>query len=139
MLYLLMKTIAILGLLAFLSGCFSETISAPTLNLSHSDTPIDLPKYVKGDWQKVCILGPYSDSELVQEVIGFSWPLESLSSVWVNDGVSLLIFIKDESVQSYFEVSRGKFDFNSLDEQCIDKSDAIFTKARGQVVVFTPV
>lgn len=134
-----MKTVAILGLLALLSGCFSETTSAPTLNLSYADTPIDLAKHVNGDWQKVCILGPYSDNELVQEVVGFSWPLESLSSVWANDGVSLLIFIKDEFVQSHFEVSRGKYDFNSLDEQCIDKSDAIFTKEGGQVVVFTQV
>jgi hypothetical protein len=131
-----MKIIAVLGLLALLSGCFSETTSAPNLKLNYADTPIELTKHVTGDWQMVCILGPYSDNELAQEVIGFSWPLESLSSVWINDGVSLLIFTKNESVQSYFEVARGKYDFNSLDEQCFNRSDAIFTKVDGQVVVF---
>ncbi len=136
-LYLLMKTISVLCLLAVLSGCFSETTYAPSLNLSYAVEPISLAEHVSGDWETLCVLGPYSDDVLAQEVLGFHWPLETNSSVWVNDGASLLIFIKNKSVQSYFEVSIRHYDFNYLDEQCINRDRAIFSRANGQVVVFT--
>ncbi|MBE1300154.1 MAG: hypothetical protein GJ680_09640 [Alteromonadaceae bacterium] len=135
----LIKTFVVLGLLVLLYGCVDDTTSAPSLNFNYAKTPIVLTEHVQGDWETVCILGPYSNNELAAEVIGFTWPLETLSSVRVNDGVSLLIFIKNKAVQSYFEVSRGKYDFNSLDEQCINRNEAIFTQANGQVVVSAQV
>jgi hypothetical protein len=126
-------------LLSFLVGGCSDIEEAPKLSFDYVQLPIQMTEFVTGDWDKLCILGPYSDNQLALQVLGFEWQLESLSSVWINDGVTLLIFVKRGKVESYFEVTRSPLDFNSLDEQCFIRNEAVFNVEDGAVVAETQV
>ena len=118
----------------FLSGCSYGEVEAPKLDLAYEEEPLNLVEYVDGTWQKVCFMGPYSDDNAARELLGFDWPLEALTSVWVNEGVTLLIFVENKSVKSYYEVSRGQYDFSVLSGSCIERDLASFIKSGSKVV-----
>jgi hypothetical protein len=133
-LYLFMKYVILVALIFSLVGCFSGTSNAPKLSFNYSELPIKLEEHVDGNWDRVCFLGPYSNNEAAKELIGLDWPLESLSSVWVNDGVTLLVFLNNGAVVSFYEVSRHPLDFSSLSNTCVKRNSSTFTKNGSQVV-----
>ena len=133
-LYLLMKLLYLAGLILVLNGCSFSESDAPRLDIDYAEEPIRLVEYVDGNWEKVCFLGPYSNNEAATELLGFEWPLESLTSVWVNDGVTLLVFVENESVQSYYEVSRAPYDFNVFSNSCVGRALSSFTKSGSKFV-----
>ena len=133
-LYLLMKYLFLAVLILGLNGCSLSESEAPRLDFDYAEEPIKLVEYVDGNWEKVCFLGPYSTDEAAQELLGFQWQLESLTSVWVNDGVTLLVFIENGSVQSYYEVSRAPYDFSVFSNSCVNRNLSSFIKSGSKVV-----
>lgn len=117
-----------------LSACSNGEEEAPRLNFGYAKEPIELVEYVDDNWEKVCFLGPYSNNEAASELLGFEWPLESLTSVWINDGVTLLVFVENKSVQSYYEVSRAPYDFNVFSNSCVSRASSSFLKSGSKVV-----
>jgi len=133
-LYLLMNYLYLLVLILGLSACSYGEVEAPSLNFDYAKEPIKFVEYVDGNWDKVCFLGPYSNNEAASELLGFDWPLESLTSVWINDGVTLLVFVENGSVQSYYEVSRAPYDFNIFSNSCVSRALSSFIKSGSKVV-----
>ena len=133
-LYLLMNYLYLLVLILGLSACSYGEVEALRLNFDYPKEPIKLVEYVDGSWEKVCFLGPYSDNEAASELLGFEWPLESLTSVWINDGVTLLVFVENGSVLSYYEVSRAPYDFNVFSNSCVSRALSSFIKSGSKVV-----
>ncbi|MES2322295.1 MAG: hypothetical protein V4633_08545 [Pseudomonadota bacterium] len=87
---------------------------------------VDLATAAPGPWEKVCILGPYSDNAVVQKTLGFAWNAEEKSTILLNDGISLLVFVQGNTVVAYVEHPRGSGDFSNLTATCHARSLASF-------------
>lgn len=87
---------------------------------------MSLAESVPGIWEKVCILGPYSDNQAAKRILGFEWDVERKTSIHKNEGATLLLFIRGNSVVQYAEHSRAKGDFTNLSGQCFSRQSAVF-------------
>lgn len=87
---------------------------------------VNLAEVVPSVWDRVCILGPYSDDKAFKLTLGFDWPERSKASIGTNDGIALLLFLKDRQVLEWVEHSRQNGDFTNLSRQCFSKEEAHF-------------
>lgn len=87
---------------------------------------INLVEAVPSSWEKVCILGPYSNNKVAEEVLGFSWDVEARTSILLNEGISLLLFVRGKEVVESKEHPRGDGDFSNLTRKCFARENAIF-------------
>jgi hypothetical protein len=79
-----------------------------------------------GSWDRVCVLGPYSNNAAAAQILGFEWHVESNSSISTNEGISLLLFVQGTSVASYVEHRRNQGDFSNLTGRCFTREQAKF-------------
>jgi hypothetical protein len=112
-------------------GCTKEPDSVAFISVSKhlkesSGQRIDLSTAVPGEWDRVCIFGPYVEKSRAATALGFDWDMAANSSVIGNEGLSLLVFIKDKQVVEHFDYPRGKGDFSNLSGECFAKKDAVF-------------
>jgi hypothetical protein len=124
------------ALLVLLAACEkplagAETSSAINRHLERTGrTSIDLAKVVPGDWEKVCVLGPYTDNAAVRDTIGFDWDAQSKTSMFSSDGASLLLFVRGQDVVEYVEHPRWQGDFSNLTGRCFPKNRSIFVHSQ---------
>ena len=87
---------------------------------------MNLAKVFPSDWDKVCILGPYSTSKHAYDTLGFFWPVETQSSISANDSIAVLLFVKNREVIKFVEHPRRDGDFANLSRQCFGREQATF-------------
>jgi len=87
---------------------------------------VSLAEVLPSPWEKVCILGPYSDGKAVNMTVGFDWSDWSQSSIETNDGVALLLFLNGNTVLEWVEHPRRDGDFTNLSRQCFTREKATF-------------
>ena len=90
---------------------------------------IDFSKTVPFEYEKVCILGPYTRNESAEQTLGFFWDVEKETDISGNDGINLIVFIKKNKIISYVEHSRGKGDFWKLSRKCLEYGNSTLTRA----------
>lgn len=117
-------------LLLFLVACDSPT-NGISKNIavgfeSSGEKSVNLAEAVAGYWEKVCILGPYMNNDMAKTTLGFKWDVESKTSITSNEGVSLLLFVRDGKVIEYAEHPRNQGDFSNLTMRCFPKESTIF-------------
>lgn len=95
---------------------------------SSGGSSINLADAVAGPWEKVCILGPYMNNETAKTTLGFEWDVEAKTSIASNEGVSLLLFLRDGKVIDYAEHPRNQGDFSNLTMKCFLRENAVFTQ-----------
>lgn len=122
------RSVLVLILVA-LAGCRSSASSSIADQFSASDRKgVDLAAAVTDNWDRVCILGPYSSDAVAAETLGFKWSAETLTDIERDDGISLLVFVQDKSVIDYVEHSRGSGDFSNLTGRCFSRTSAKFVQ-----------
>ena len=89
-------------------------------------TFVNLADVLPTPWDKVCILGPYSDNNATKKAIGFNWDVTTQSSIESNDHIALLLFIEGQKVVKAVEHSRRDGDFTNLSRQCFFRTHATF-------------
>lgn len=89
---------------------------------------VNLASAVPGNWEKVCVLGPYANNQAAQKTLGFAWNVESKSEIYSSDSITLLLFVHEKQVVSQIEQPRSKGDFSNLSEQCFAKEKAQFVQ-----------
>lgn len=109
----------------FLSSC-SKVGEAPERTFDYSQEIIDLSVEIRGSWDQVCIIKPYSDNQIAEELLGFKFDIERKSGIFVLDGITLLVATSEKQVIEYFEVPRNNIDFSSLKPGCYSKADSKF-------------
>lgn len=119
-----MKTLAPFAIvILFLSACAKADKSLSQQLTAEFDastsTPINLAKIGPPTWEKVCVLGSYTTNEAAEKVLGFKWDVKQKSTITSNDGISLLVFVKDREVLAYAEHPRNKGDFLKLRSKCL--------------------
>lgn len=98
---------------------------------SKPDQPLDLATLGSDEWQKICVLDPYTANTEGAKILGFNWDFESQSSIKENDGINLLVFVKDQSVVAFAEHPRHKGDFAGLKPACLSRDDAVVKTKKG--------
>ena len=93
---------------------------------SSGRTFINLAKAVPGEWEKVCIFGPYSDNNAAFKTLGFGWNLEKFSSITTAEGIGLLVFVKENTVLEHVEHDRKNGDFTNLSRKCFSRERSTF-------------
>jgi hypothetical protein len=88
---------------------------------------IDLSREMPGDWERVCILGPYSGDEAAAKALGFDWKVDAHSSIRSSDTISLMVLVKGGEVTRDIDVPRRDGDFSGLSGQCFTRASAKFT------------
>ncbi len=89
-------------------------------------TFVNLVEVLPVPWDRVCILGPYSDNSAAQKTLGFHWDVEATSSIPNDDDRALLLFVKDQTVVELVEHPRRNGDFANLSRQCFVRERATF-------------
>jgi hypothetical protein len=84
-----------------------------------------------GDWDRVCVLGPYSGNETAQIVLGFAWDAEAKTSIALDDGINVLVFTSGKSVVAYSQHPRNKGDFASIASTCSSRQEARLARQPG--------
>ena len=93
---------------------------------SSARTFVNLTEVLSSEWEKVCILGPYSDNKATEKTLGFKWDVESASKIATNDSIALLLFVKDKNVIESVEHPRRDGDFTNLSRKCFAREMASF-------------
>ena len=119
----------------FLSSCSNEEGKKENIMLSREITQtllkeefvfLDLSILSKKVWDRICVIGPYATSELIEKQIGFKW--DGLLNTGIDDeNVASLLFIKDKTVVEFIVHPRHEGDFLGS-HGCISREDAKFVK-----------
>ncbi len=116
--------------LAISAGCGSSTSEVSeeiTRQFQASGrTFVNLAEVLPSSWDKVCILGPYSDNSAAKKVLGFPWDVETQSSIATKDDIGLLLFVKDTQVVEHVEHARRDGDFTNLSRRCFQRDHSTF-------------
>ena len=123
----LLLTCALLGCTA---GC-SESESGIAVSIAGqfrrtNGATIDLVAANPQAWDRVCMLGPYSDNAAAKKALGFDWDVESRTAISSNDGIALLLFAQGQQVIEIVEHPRNLGDFSTLTGQCFPRARARF-------------
>ncbi len=91
---------------------------------------VNLDSAVPRSWNRVCILGPYTDNAATHATLGFKWDSDKVSDVATNEGIVLLAFVDNagdaDKVAFFTNYPRGKGDFSNLSRRCFARADAKF-------------
>lgn len=119
-----------LVVLAALSGCDrpGADISREIARQFHlsGDGSVNLAMAVPRPWEEVCVLAPYADNITASNTLGFDWNAESKTSIRTDDGIAVLIFVKDGDVLDYVEHPRADGDFSRLGGKCFAREESRF-------------
>jgi hypothetical protein len=116
-------------MLSALYGCRSQDSAEIAHNFISSERrAVDLSAAVPGNWDRVCVLGPYANNHKAAQTLGFPWPAETYSDIHQNDGISVLVFVRGNAVVKHVEHTRGSGDFSTLSGRCFPKDRAKFVQ-----------
>lgn len=76
-------------------------------------------------WDKMCILGPYTDNQRAKTVLGIDWNIEDRSEIKYSDAINSLVFLYQGKVNHVVDLKRGIIDFKNLD-LCIERERSQF-------------
>ena len=110
------------------TACTSGDISASIAKQykESKGTSVNLAIAAPGEWDRVCIVGPYANNDRAKKILGFYWDVESESSITLNEGISLLLFVRNQDVIFHVEHSREEGDFTTVSSKCFTQSEAVF-------------
>ena len=54
-------------------------------------------------WDRVYVFGSYTSREQVEQSLGFAWPDFEKSAVQIQDGNTLVVFVRDGRVVDWFD------------------------------------
>ena len=93
--------------------------------------PANLALVGPSSWTHVCILEPYSTNEAAERTLGFKWDIKQRSTIGDNDGINLLVFIRNQEVVAFTEHRRDKGDFQKLSGRCLERKKATLVRQVG--------
>lgn len=120
-----MKLILTAIFIVLLFAC-SRLEEAPIQTFDYSKGIINLDSVTQRDWDRVCIILPYTTDEYATEILGVDFSVMENSGIAVDEGITLLVLMLDKKVIHYFETPRNNVDFSSLGAGCIPKGSAKF-------------
>ena len=121
------KRFVILTCISLLAGCNSaaiQTRDALTDQLESSVEKIDLADIGPSDWERLCVLAPYSTNESAITQLGFDWDAEGETGIEQRDDVYIVVFADQENVISHVEMPRQSREMLNSSISCLERSDS---------------
>src|SRR3546814_13963766 len=97
-----------------LVACGADHTSEAIQQQLEANRLVDLNTAAPSAWDRVCILGPYSDNRAAAETLGFTWPVDSRSSIGESDGISFLLSVHNNQVVTAVVHPRIHGDFHTV-------------------------
>lgn len=115
----------------------SDTHGTPlTARAVGASATIDYALVTPVPWDRMYVFGPYSNRQAIEERLGFSWPDADRSAIDVQDGVSLVVFVKGRSVAYWYD-QPWQVDVAGLDNgRWWDRAHSVFRVERGNEQLF---
>lgn len=98
----------------------SDIKSLISLVSDNSDSEINIKDFINFDWDKAFLIEPYTSEEEIEKQIGVYF--KDNSNIGSSDDIYLLIFLKDNNVVQYAELSRQQCDFSIKEEEYLTPS-----------------
>lgn len=89
----------------------SELEANIVTSVKNNPREIDFNKVTNFKWDKMYIFVPYTTDEEITKQLGFKWKYSHKTNIRSLDNINLLVFVKDERVIQYLELSREYGDF----------------------------
>ena len=105
---------------------FLATACAKPADFAPVNGVIDLAEAIPGDWDRVCVLNPYTTNSMAKQVIGIPVNVQMRSDIYSSDSITLLVAVDGEQVFEMVEVSRNVADFTPVGGTCFERSQARF-------------
>lgn len=96
-----------------------------------TDQVVDLSVVGPKEWDRVCILPPYTSREQAEKVLGFNWNSDSKSNIGASDTINVVVFVKENEVVAYTEHPRNKGDFSGITQKCVSRELAKYERVPG--------
>jgi hypothetical protein len=126
-----MRVLASLALAGLWPSCGSEgpvnkSIAATVEN--GPGTRLILAEHAGFAWDKVCILGPYTPDDRVDSLTGIQGAAEQAPDIRSNDGINVLMFVRDARIAASVAHPRNQEDFGpEVVGKCYSREQANFS------------
>jgi hypothetical protein len=67
---------------------------------------VDFAEIAPFPWDRVYFFGPYTSPDRIQRSLGFAWGNVGKTTSGSNEGVNLVVFVRDAEVVYWFELAR---------------------------------
>lgn len=96
---------------------------------TEADSIISIYNITTFEWEEMYIFTPYTGIDSINSRLGFTWYGAKKTHIYQDDGINLLVFVKDERVVSYSRFPRDLGDFIKVE------SSGPFTKDQSIFVI----
>jgi hypothetical protein len=125
-----MRVVALIVGLVLLVGCNKSGGTSPARRSLESAaasgaTSFDFAADKAFAWDRVYVFGSYTSRQNVEKSLGFAWPDFEKSAVQVQDGNTLVVFVRDRRVVDWFDSPPG-IGFASANAEGYARGHAIF-------------
>ncbi|MBE9140775.1 LysE family translocator [Nodosilinea sp. LEGE 07088] len=86
---------------------------------------IDLADIGPPNWERLCVLSPYSTNENASSTLGFDWDVEGKTGIESRDDVYVLVFVDQGNVLSHVEIPRQERELINSSISCLERADSI--------------
>ena len=125
------RTLASLALAGLSSGCGSEGPLNKSIAASVEKGPgtrLVLVEHTGFEWDKVCILGPYTPDDKVDSLTGIQGAAGQAYDIRSNDGINVLMFVSDTRIVASVAHARNQGDFGpEVAGKCYSREQASFS------------
>lgn len=94
---------------------------------------VDLGLVGSDEWDRVCVLPPYTTNRRAQEILGLPWDAQSKTSIFSSDAINVLVFMQAQKVVAHVEHPRIDGDFARSEPSCLHRSMARFKRVGNEV------
>lgn len=109
-------------------GCFlPSSLSAKLSAKAHAQQPFNLREIAEFEWDRVVLLGPYSDRATAERALRTKWPEYFLVGLESSDSFSLIVFAKGSRIVQAQKLVRCLPDFDpSLFAKSLSRNEVGF-------------
>ena len=90
-------------------------------------TRLTLTEIATFPWDRVCVFGPYSPDEKIDAVVGISGAAKRAFDIRLNEGINVVMFVRNDRIVSSLAHSRRYGDFGpEVVGKCYSRNEAVF-------------
>lgn len=115
----------LIAAIAVTASCGSGP-DAETHGVRPADGRVDLAAEFAGEWDRVCVLGPYTTNRRAEEVLGVGVDVHGRSRIASSDGIALFVTMNADGAAGMYEVPLRPVNFTPFSGCCFSRRDAVF-------------
>lgn len=90
------------------------------------DTELRMRELTEFQWDRMHVFGPYSSPDHIERELGFAWLPAASTGITDNDGISLLVFVRNDAVVRHVTQPRTPCDFAGASTGRYSPETAVF-------------